>query len=105
MPRGGRIAIETSAVALDESEGRRLELNAGDYVLLTVSDTGHGIASEHLPHIFEPFFTTKEKGELINGHGISNSSVPFIQKPFSPDDLNHKIREVLDRRTEDVRCR
>ncbi len=54
MPGGGHLTIETSGV--DGDDGR-------PFVCLRVSDTGTGIAPEHLPHIFEPFFTTKGVGK------------------------------------------
>ncbi len=58
---------------------RVLEVQPGDYVLLTVSDTGHGIETDALDHIFEPFFTTKEAGKgtgLRACHGFWNSQNP-----------------------------
>ncbi len=63
MPEGGRIVIETANAVLDDGYvASHPGLASGPYVLLTVSDTGSGIAPEHLLHIFEPFFTTKEPG-------------------------------------------
>jgi len=63
MPGGGQLVIETAGVTLDEREARaEYEMEPGDYVLLTISDTGVGMGEAVLEHIFEPFFTTKEEG-------------------------------------------
>jgi two-component system cell cycle sensor histidine kinase/response regulator CckA len=63
MPGGGKLVIETAGVTLDEREARaEYEMEPGDYVLLTVSDTGIGMSQAVLEHIFEPFFTTKAEG-------------------------------------------
>jgi PAS domain S-box-containing protein len=70
MPSGGRLTIETSNVSLDEEHVRfRAPLPAGDYVMLSISDTGFGMDSETQSHIFEPFFTTK--GPKGTGLGLS----------------------------------
>ncbi len=59
MPNGGTLTIETAAVKVDEpSESSALQ--PGDYVVLSVCDTGTGIPTSALDQIFEPFFTTKE---------------------------------------------
>lgn len=54
MPDGGRLAITTAVVDVDAAWAK-----PGKYVVLSIADTGHGIAKEHLDRIFEPFFTTK----------------------------------------------
>jgi len=64
MPRGGKLLIELDAVTLDETQARRHpQARAGQFVCLSVTDTGAGIAPENLTRIFEPFFTTKEVGK------------------------------------------
>jgi signal transduction histidine kinase len=70
MPNGGKLLIETKAVQLDA--GQIASLPAGRYVLLSVSDTGHGMSAETASHIFEPFFTTKEVGKGT-GLGLSTA--------------------------------
>jgi len=73
MPRGGRLLIELDAVCLDEEQAKRhAQARPGNFVCLSVKDTGNGIAADHLAHIFEPFFTTKEVGK---GTGLGLSIV------------------------------
>lgn len=63
MPEGGRIVVETSTVTLaDEDPNRHPELQPGRYVVVAVSDTGHGMDEGTRSRVFEPFFTTKGPG-------------------------------------------
>jgi PAS domain S-box-containing protein len=63
MPRGGKLVIETRNSVLDaEHSDFNPELQSGEYVQLSISDTGSGMPPEVRDRVFEPFFTTKEKG-------------------------------------------
>ncbi len=71
MPYGGQLLIETSNLVVDDPPvSEELGLALGDYVRLSVSDTGHGIEPQLLTRVFEPFFTTKESGRGT-GLGLS----------------------------------
>lgn len=71
MPQGGVLSISTKAESLD-SEGMDALTISTNYVVLQVSDTGHGMSPEISAHIFEPFFTTKDVGK---GTGLGLSTV------------------------------
>ncbi len=79
MPSGGDLYLETRAEHLEESEAVRRHIPPGDYVRISVRDTGTGIDGEILPRIFEPFFTTKGKGSQ-KGTGLGLASAYGIVK-------------------------
>jgi two-component system, cell cycle sensor histidine kinase and response regulator CckA len=73
MPRGGRVNLITRVGQLSAEEAAELSrTDAGDHVVLEISDTGEGMEPETLDRIFEPFFTTKEQGK---GTGLGLSTV------------------------------
>jgi two-component system, cell cycle sensor histidine kinase and response regulator CckA len=72
MPRGGRLVFETRNLQVTPEPGEAREVAPGDWVLLSVSDSGTGMSSETMARIFEPFFTTKEAGR---GTGLGLATV------------------------------
>jgi signal transduction histidine kinase len=72
MPDGGRLTLETMNQDMEESEAKRqAHLPEGQYVVLTVTDTGSGLAPLARQHLFEPYFTTKR----AKGAGLGLSTV------------------------------
>lgn len=97
MPDGGKLIFATTNANPDDNF-RKVNLNGvtGPYVLLTITDTGHGMAEEILEHIFDPFFTTKQPGKgtglglaiaysIIKNHQghLACSSRPHMGTTFS----------------------
>jgi len=92
MPNGGRLLFETENVILDEEYCKTyLGLRPGQYVKLSISDTGQGMDKETLRHIFEPFYTTKATGKgtglgLAMVYGIVKSHNGYIMCYSEPDE-------------------
>jgi PAS domain S-box-containing protein len=86
---GGRLDVKVENADLSAEMAGRFEIRAGNYLTITVADTGHGMAPEVLERIFEPYFTTKEKDRgtgmgLAVVHGILKSyggAVAVASKP------------------------
>ncbi len=85
MPSGGRLVIAASNHTLDEDAAKSIEnAHPGDYVSISVSDSGTGIEPEVLERIFEPFFTTKDVGEgtglgLSMAYGFATQSGGYLK--------------------------
>ncbi len=78
LPHGGQLLIKTEQINVDEAyAATHPEAHSGEFICISVSDTGTGIAPEDLPRIFEPFFTTKEAGK---GTGLGLATIYGIVK-------------------------
>ncbi|MBI5416876.1 response regulator [Candidatus Poribacteria bacterium] len=81
MPDGGQIFIKTKSIEIDEKASKENEnFKPGNYILITVEDTGVGIDEGIKSKIFEPFFTTKENGK---GFGLGLAMVYWIVKQYN----------------------
>lgn len=71
MAEGGTLRIETSSRCLDKTFGGYEIIDPGNYAVLSISDSGHGISKENRERIFEPFFTKKVMGRSGTGLGLA----------------------------------
>jgi signal transduction histidine kinase len=100
MPGGGKLTIETCNVVLDETyAGANSEVTSGNYVLVAVADSGHGIPADIIDSVFEPFFTTKgiDKGSglgLSMVYGFVKQSNGHI-KIYSEEGVGTTVRMYL----------
>jgi CheY-like chemotaxis protein len=89
MPQGGRLTIKTANRSVDDALASRWEAAAGDYVVVSIEDTGVGMSPEVLAHVFEPFFTTKDVGKgtglgLSQVYGFAKQSGGFVAATSTP---------------------
>jgi len=90
MPEGGRLVIETGPRTLDAKYCEtHPEARPGEYVLLSITDTGHGMSDEVKAHLFEPFFTTKATGHgtglgLATTFGVVQQTGGYISVSSEP---------------------
>ena len=92
MPKGGTLTISTTNRTVSEEEGQKLGSNGGDYVVVSVADTGIGMSPDVVARVFEPFFTTKALGKgtglgLSQVYGFAKQSDGFVtRRKREPDE-------------------
>lgn len=107
MPAGGELLIATSNTTIDPADAKNhIDVESGDYVMISVRDTGSGIDADDLGRVFEPFFTRKE---VSKGSGLGLSMVyGFVKQSGghvaidSAPGRGTELRLYLPRATEDV---
>jgi PAS domain S-box-containing protein len=90
MPNGGVVTVAARNAILSPGDAERLRMEPGEYVAVSVTDTGEGMDAETTARIFEPFFTTKELGQgtglgLSTVYGIASQSSGAIDVQSTPD--------------------
>lgn len=107
MPNGGRLIVTTKNVSLTTEDVKAfVDIKPGEYVMISISDTGIGMDRETLEHIFDPFFTTKEKGTglgLSLVYGIVKKHNGLIQVESEPN-KGSEFRVYLPARTASDAC-
>ena len=89
MAGSGEITIAVANVRVEDTRAVALEMSAGDYVCVSISDTGPGIPADVLEHVFEPFFTTKDVGK---GSGLGLSMVyGFVRQSGGGIDIDTEV--------------
>ncbi|MFJ4156193.1 ATP-binding protein [Pseudomonas sp. NPDC089752] len=91
MPQGGRIQLEAGNLTLSAQHAEHYEVEPGQYIQLSVTDTGVGMPPEVLAHVFEPFFTTKPEGQ---GTGLGLSMIyGFAQQSGGQVTIRSRVGE------------
>lgn len=107
MPAGGRLTIKTANRNVSAIEAAHAEALPGEYVVVSVEDTGVGMSAEIMAHVFEPFFTTKDVGKgtglgLSQVYGFAKQSGGFVAVESRPG-LGTTINVYL-KRSHDARA-
>mgnify|MGYP003663898475 CR=1 FL=1 len=102
MPDGGQLTLETANVILDRAYcNQNTDVHSGDYVEVSVTDTGRGIGTDTIPFVFEPFFSTKDESRrtgigLALVYGFCQRSNGHVRLQSSPD-IGTTVRLYLPR--------